>query len=110
MDLKKLGAQIISSRKALGWSQDELINRSKVARGALQELEKGRGNPTVGTLEALADSLGTPLLVCLGTRQEAKLLELLGRANERNAGLILGYAQGLLDAHQSEPRGRKTSD
>ncbi len=69
MDLKKLGAKICASRNARGWSQDELSAQSKVARGALQELEKGRGNPTLGTIDALASALKEPLILLPGDGQ-----------------------------------------
>jgi transcriptional regulator with XRE-family HTH domain len=39
----------------------DLANRYKVARGALQQIEAGAGNPTIGTLNAICDALGVTL-------------------------------------------------
>lgn len=62
MDLKKLGQKIQSLRKSAGFTQRALAADSGVAYATIQDLEKGMGNPTVATLEALAKKLGEPLI------------------------------------------------
>lgn len=61
MDIKALGARIAHFRGVAGLSQDRLALEAKVARNLISSLEKGKGNPTIGTLEALADTLGVKL-------------------------------------------------
>lgn len=79
MDLKKLGLKIQTLRKAKGFTQRTLSEDSGVAYATLQDLEKGSGNPTVGTLEALAKKLGEPLVDLFdpekGSRMPAETLE-----------------------------------
>ena len=50
-------------REARGWSQAELAQRAKI-RGAssISELERGKGNPMLSTLSAIADALGVHVL------------------------------------------------
>jgi transcriptional regulator with XRE-family HTH domain len=62
MNIEALGDKIKRLRKAKRWSQEDLAGASGVGRRVIQELELGRGNPTVDTLEALARSLETSLV------------------------------------------------
>ena len=55
-----LGHRLAELRNAAGISQDALALKSGVARNAISSLEKGKGNPTVGTLESLTSALGVP--------------------------------------------------
>lgn len=48
-------------RRAKGLSLSELARTSGVAKATISKLELGRGNPTMATMFALADALGTPL-------------------------------------------------
>lgn len=45
-------------RDAKGWSQEELAERAGVRRPTITELENGRGNPTLQTIESIANALG----------------------------------------------------
>lgn len=58
MDKLALGLRVIELRKELKLSQEGLSAKSGVARGAIQQLEKGDANPTIETLEAIAKALG----------------------------------------------------
>lgn len=57
-----LGLRIVELRKKMKLSQDSLSAKSGVARGAIQQLEKGDANPTIETLEAIAKALGCSFL------------------------------------------------
>lgn len=61
MVLKRIGLNIRALRDKRGLSQEELAGRAKVARRAVQQLESGDGNPTIGTLEAIAKVLACPV-------------------------------------------------
>jgi transcriptional regulator with XRE-family HTH domain len=56
-----VAANLRRLRAARGLSTAELARRSGVARATLAQLEAGRGNPTLETLYALANTLGTGL-------------------------------------------------
>jgi transcriptional regulator with XRE-family HTH domain len=53
-----VAANLRRIRVARGLSLSDLGRRAGVAKATLVGLEAGRGNPTIGTLEALADELG----------------------------------------------------
>jgi transcriptional regulator with XRE-family HTH domain len=72
VDIKALGARIARLRDEIGLSQDSLALKSKVARNLISSLEKGKGNPTLGTLEALAKELGVSVLDLLGESKPSK--------------------------------------
>lgn len=56
-----VAANLRRLRLARGLSLNELARQSSVAKATLAQLELGRGNPTVGTLMALATGLGVML-------------------------------------------------
>lgn len=58
MGIEQIGLYIKRQREILGWSQEDLAEKAKVARRNIQRLELGQGNPTLGTLEAIAAALG----------------------------------------------------
>ena len=45
---------------------EKLASQSGVAKNAILAIEKGRGNPTIGTLEAVASALELTLSQLLG--------------------------------------------
>ena len=57
----RVALNVAAFRRGRGWSIDALAARAGVSRGAVIGLEKGRGNPSLATLAALADALGRPL-------------------------------------------------
>jgi transcriptional regulator with XRE-family HTH domain len=59
--LAAVGANLRRLRAARGISTVALARDSGVARGTLAQLEAGRGNPTLETLYALANTLGVGL-------------------------------------------------
>jgi transcriptional regulator with XRE-family HTH domain len=59
--LEAVAANLRRLRSARGLSTVELARRSGVARATLAQLEASRGNPTLETLYALANTLGVGL-------------------------------------------------
>lgn len=53
-----LGANIRFLREKKGWTQGELAERCGVARPRIAEIESGRFNPSVETVEKIAIELG----------------------------------------------------
>jgi len=62
VDINALGLKIKELRIAAEVSQDGLAQSSGVARNSINELEQGRGNPTIGTIKALESALGARLI------------------------------------------------
>jgi transcriptional regulator with XRE-family HTH domain len=52
------GANVSRLRRSRGLSINDLARRSGVAKGIISRLEGGSGNPTMETIQALADALG----------------------------------------------------
>lgn len=50
-----------AERTRRGWSLDALAARSGVSRGMLLQIEQARTNPSIGTLQRIADAFGTSL-------------------------------------------------
>jgi XRE family aerobic/anaerobic benzoate catabolism transcriptional regulator len=57
-----IGVRVRARRQARGWTIKVLAERSGVSVRFLIELEKGRGNISVGRLSAVAGALGEPLV------------------------------------------------
>lgn len=47
-----------SQRKALGISQQDLADMSEVAISTIKQIESGKGNPSLSTVEKIMDILG----------------------------------------------------
>ncbi|MEY9891082.1 transcriptional regulator with XRE-family HTH domain [Catenulispora sp. MAP5-51] len=56
-----IGAQIRRRREQRGMSSAELARRAGLSKATLSQLEAGKGNPTIETLDALAVALLIPL-------------------------------------------------
>lgn len=57
--MAKLGENIRSSRKQMGFSQDELSKITKLHRSYVSQVERGIRNPTIISLRVLAVGLET---------------------------------------------------
>jgi transcriptional regulator with XRE-family HTH domain len=58
MDMRKLvGDNCARIRRARGWTQEELAERSGLSQQYLSGLERGRRNPTIVTIYELAVAL-----------------------------------------------------
>lgn len=58
LDLAVLGNRIRDARKECGLTQQELANQTGLAVKTIQDIEKGRKNPTYETLACLLARLG----------------------------------------------------
>ncbi len=56
--LERLGSEVRRLRKQRGLTLDQMVERSGVSAGALSQLERGYGNPELGTLVRVAHALG----------------------------------------------------
>ncbi|MBO5577420.1 MAG: helix-turn-helix transcriptional regulator [Ruminococcus sp.] len=54
---------IIDARNAEGLTQKELSTRSGIAQGDISKLENGSANPSVKTLQRLANAMGKKLKI-----------------------------------------------
>jgi transcriptional regulator with XRE-family HTH domain len=87
MNAAALGLKFIELRKAAGLSQEELGRKAGVARGAVQQVEQGKGNPTLQTILSMGSVLnfdpfgyqtdGTTLSDL--AKNEVKILQILER-------------------------------
>lgn len=59
--VRLFGENVRKERLARGLTQQELAGRLEMERSYLSELERGRRNPTVRVLGALAQALGVEL-------------------------------------------------
>jgi DNA-binding XRE family transcriptional regulator len=50
----RLARQLVIIRKQLGWTQQQLAKASGVQQSEISRIERGQGNPTYSTIEALA--------------------------------------------------------
>ena len=55
---KALARNVLRLRKDKGWTQDELAAKLGVEQMAVSLIENARSNPTLETLEAIADCFG----------------------------------------------------
>ena len=58
---KKISKRIIEWRTQKGWNQSDLARACDKDRQTIQKLESGRVNPTIYTLQQIADGLGVSL-------------------------------------------------
>ncbi len=118
-----IGERVRARRRALGWTLDELADRSGVSRRMLVNVEQGTTNPSIATLLRLSGALGVGLPSLVAASDTGKPFE-VNRAGTR-APLWTGshggrafLAQGVTapdvlelwdwtlgpgDAHASEP-------
>ena len=52
---------LIEARRASGMTQKELSELTGIAQGDISKLEKGNANPSLKTLQRLADGMGMKL-------------------------------------------------
>jgi transcriptional regulator with XRE-family HTH domain len=56
-----VGARLRAARQAGGLTLQQVAHKSGLTPSAISQIERGLSNPSVGTLKALADALGTSL-------------------------------------------------
>lgn len=60
---KEIGKIIQQRRKELGITQQELADLTDVGINTLVAIERGQGNPSIGTLEKIASAIGYDLML-----------------------------------------------
>lgn len=55
--------EILSTRKELGMSQQELSTKTGITQPDISKLENGKANPAIGTLKKIAAAFGKKLVV-----------------------------------------------
>ena len=63
---REMGKRLKKLRESRGMSQAALAEKAELSRGYLIRLEAGRQDPTLGTLERLAEALDMPLRKLIG--------------------------------------------
>ncbi len=58
-----LGPKIAEKRRAAGMTQKQLAEKTGIDQAAISRIESGRANPTLNTLDALVEGVGSSLLV-----------------------------------------------
>ena len=58
-----IGPKIASYRRSMGLTQQQLAEKTGIDQAAISRIESGRANPTLNTLDALAEGVGASLLV-----------------------------------------------
>jgi len=69
-------------------TKDQLREKAELSSGLITNVTLGRGNPSLQTMEQIADALETPLSVLLETDLDKKSIELLSQ------GKIICYPDG----------------
>jgi transcriptional regulator with XRE-family HTH domain len=64
--MSDLGEAIRHQRSALGISQEELAKRSGLHRTYVSDIERGARNPTVGSIQKIAQALQVPVAKLFG--------------------------------------------
>jgi transcriptional regulator with XRE-family HTH domain len=70
-DTGTLGTRIRSRRKAAGFTLAEVAERSGLSLPYVSNLERGRGNPTIDALRAIASALDTTVGALVGESAES---------------------------------------
>ena len=63
MDQVKIGKFISNERKAKGYTQKQLSELTGITQGDISKLENGSANPSIKTLQRLANALGMMLKI-----------------------------------------------
>jgi transcriptional regulator with XRE-family HTH domain len=64
-ELATIGTTVRATRRLQGMTVEALASRAGVSTGALSQLERGQGNPSLQTLQRLAAALSIPLVQLL---------------------------------------------
>jgi transcriptional regulator with XRE-family HTH domain len=67
-----LASAVIDARNRAGLTQQELARKMGTTQPVIARLESGRGRPSMGTLERLAEATGSRLLIRFAPRQERR--------------------------------------
>ena len=70
---EEVARRILELRTADGLTQGEVASRADISERRYGELEKGKANPTLKTLVAVCEALGTDLSDLFDSRYDAKV-------------------------------------
>jgi transcriptional regulator with XRE-family HTH domain len=128
---RSIGRRVRTSRTELGWTLDQLAQRSGVSRRMLVNVEQGSTNPSIATLLRLSDALGIglPALVDVGTAPEdavsvhrsGEIAAMWTSASGGSAVMVAGtrppdvvelwdWRLGPADIHRSDPHRAGTTE
>ncbi len=62
---QEIGIALGRARRAIGMSQMQLAEETGIQQAVISRIERGKGNPTISTLETLAQGVGRELKVSL---------------------------------------------
>ena len=65
----KAGDAVLRARAARALTQKQLSELTGIDQGDISKIEKGVANPTIGTLERIAEALGGKLIISIDTDQ-----------------------------------------
>lgn len=91
-----IASNIRNLRKAKGLTQAALAAKSGVSNRVLQDIEGGHANPTVDTIEAIADTLGVSVPEIMGAKAPVR------RIRRHDAG-AMAEAMDVLDRLANAP-------
>src|SRR2546423_2713599 len=93
LDLRKMfGAEVKRRRTDLGISQEELAERASLHRTYVSDVEAGKRNPSLASIQRLATALGAPLsAVFCGAEKVLPMSRSAGEAamTERAVSILL---------------------
>ena len=91
--MQTIGDQIRTIRKALGMTQDQLAERSRLTQSVIAGIETGRrGNPSFATITKLAEALNCTFISRLSPKQEIPVF--LEEQSDRLARKIVAISTG----------------
>lgn len=67
-----VGAQVRSTRKALGVTLSDLARMASISLGMLSKIENGQTSPSLATLQSLASALNVPIATFFATFDEKR--------------------------------------
>lgn len=67
----RLARQVIQLRQKAGWTQQQLAKASGIQQSEISRIERGQGNPTFRTLNALAHSGG--MTICFVSEKTVRV-------------------------------------
>lgn len=106
MDTKELlGKRVRELRKKRGLTQEQLAERANVDVKYLGNIERGRENPTIGTLEKLVNALSVKLHQILNFEHEVqgerllrrRIVQILEKCDEKELRAILRLISAIKD-------------
>lgn len=102
-----IGQRIKAARKAAGFTQRELAERSKVATGTIQQYELGKRQPRIEQLRSIAEALEVPTFYLAGEGtitdfEEARDFHREIKSSELTYKSVLELIEALYGKHKTQ--------